>query len=61
MYSYTAELEHLILDTLLPVYEKALRAKGVIDPLKSIDDRLLRQIKKKKVLPALFRAKEKRT
>jgi len=61
MNSYTTELEHLILDTLLPVYEKAMISKGIPKPLSNINPRLLQQIKKKKALPALLRPKEKQT
>ena len=57
-FSYQKELETLILDTLLPVYIKAEKAKGVIDPLKGINKELLSQIKRAKVLPALFKPKE---
>ena len=56
-HNYVKELELLILDTLLPVYEKHLKQKGVIDPLKGINPDLLAQIKSKKKLPALLREK----
>lgn len=54
-HSYVKELELLILETLLPVYEKHQVAKGVLDPLKGIHSNLLAQIKSKKKLPALLR------
>ena len=57
-FSYQKELETLIIDTLLPVYIKTEKAKGVIDPLKGINEELLSQIKKAKVLPALLKPKE---
>lgn len=55
-HSYVKELELLVLDTLLPAYEKLQRAKGVKDPLKEINPELLAQIRTKKQLPALLRA-----
>ena len=58
-YSYQRELESLILDTLLPVYVKTLKAQGVKEPLYGINPELLKQVKKAKVLPALLRPKEK--
>ena len=54
-YTYIKELELLILDVLLPVYEKHQTAAGIRDPLKSINPDLLSQIKSKKRLPALLR------
>jgi len=54
-HSYVKELELLILETLLPVYEKHQIAKGVLNPLKDINSDLLVQIKSKKKLPALLR------
>ena len=56
-FSYVKELELLILDVLLPVYEKHQTAAGIRDPLKSINPELLSQIKSKKRLPALLREK----
>ena len=55
-HSYIKELELLILDTLLPIYEKDQIAKGVLDPLNGIHSELLAQIKSKKKLPSLLRA-----
>lgn len=60
-YSYTQELEHLVLDTLLPVYAKQQKSKGVIDPYQGLNKHLLAQIKSKKTLPALLRPKENQT
>ena len=54
-HSYTKELEHLILNTLLPAYEKYYISKGIRDPLDGLDPKLLRQIKAQKALPALLR------
>lgn len=54
-HSYVTELELLILDVLLPVYEKHHLAKGTKNPLKDINPRLLEQIKRAKKLPALLR------
>lgn len=55
-HSYVKELELLVLDTLLPAYEKLQRDKGVKNPLKEINPHLLAQIRSKKQLPALLRA-----
>lgn len=55
-HSYEKELELLVLDTLLPAYEKLQKEKGVREPLKEINPDLLAQIKAKKKLPALLRA-----
>lgn len=60
-HSYLNELEHLVIDTLLPVYEKYQKSKGVIDPLKDINPQLLREIKAKKQVCALLRTYEKST
>lgn len=57
-HSYVTELELLILDVLLPVYEKQQLSKGVKTPLKDINPRLLAQIKRAKKLPALLRPVE---
>ena len=55
--NYTAELETLILDVLLPVYEQHCRDRG-IDSLRSeINPELLKQLRKKKVVPRLFMPK----
>jgi len=58
-HTYVKELELLILDKLLPVYEKYHRAKGAQNPFHGISQDLLKQIKEKKQLPALLRAREK--
>jgi hypothetical protein len=57
-HNYVKELELLILDTLLPIYEKYYAAKGIKDSLKDINPDLLTQIKNKKKLPALLREKQ---
>lgn len=58
-YSYLRELEHLVLDTLLPVYEKYEISRGSKNPLKDINPELLKQIKAKKQVCALLRTYEK--
>ncbi len=58
-HSYVTELELLILDVLLPVYNKYNKSKGILNGLSTINPRLLRQITKTQKLPALLRAKEK--
>ena len=55
---YERELEHLILDTLLPTYVKWQKARGCVNPYEGINERLLSQIKHKKELPALLKPKE---
>ena len=56
-FSYTLELENLILDTLLPIYEKYQVANGVVNPLSGINPKLLKQVKAKKKLPRLLMKK----
>jgi hypothetical protein len=58
-HTYVKELELLILDQLLPVYEKYQKAAGASNPLHGINPELIKQIKTKKQLPALLRAREK--
>lgn len=55
-HSYVKELEHLILDTLLPAYIELQKSKGVQEPLKGINKSILSQIRAKRELPALLRA-----
>lgn len=57
-YSYTKELELLITDTLLPVYEKYHKSKGDLTPLRHLNPDLLRQLKAVHQVPALFKPKE---
>jgi len=57
--TYTRELEVLILDTLLPIYYKYYNEKGIKPTKLDINPDLLKQIKKKTILPALLRPKEK--
>jgi hypothetical protein len=57
--SYVAELEHLITDLLLPVFDKYYRERGLLPEYTRINPQLLKQIKKRKVVPALFKPKEK--
>ena len=58
-HTYVKELELLILDQLLPIYEKYQKAAGSVNPLYGINPELIKQIKTKKQLPALLRAREK--
>ena len=60
-HTYVKELELLILETLLPTYEKYQKSIGINNPLININPDILKQIKSKKKLPALLRAKEKYT
>jgi len=57
-YSYTTELEQLIINTLLPVYEKYCKEHNIKDAYKGIDPEVLKQLKRKKVVAALLRPKE---
>lgn len=59
--TYTRELELLILDKLLPVYYKYYNEKGIKPAKLDINPDLLKQIKKKTILPALLRPKEKQS
>lgn len=59
--TYTRELELLILDKLLPVYYKYYNEKGIKPTKLDINPDLLKQIKKKTILPALLRPKEKQS
>jgi hypothetical protein len=55
---YTQELEELILETLLPIYDKYYFLKGIPAPTKDINPDLLARIVKKDKLPALLRPYE---
>lgn len=55
--SYTAELEYLIINTLVPVYNLYYRDRGEIPPYTNINQSLLDQITKTKAVPRLFQPK----
>lgn len=55
--NYTAELEALILDVLLPVYEQHCRERGIVSLRSEINPELLKQLKNKKTIPRLFMPK----
>jgi hypothetical protein len=57
--TYTAELEALILDVLLPVYEQHCRQRGIASLRSEINPELLKQLRKKKTIPRLFQPKVK--
>ena len=57
--NYTAELEALILDVLLPVYEQHCRQRGIPSLRTEINPELLKQLRKKKTIPRLFMPKTK--
>jgi hypothetical protein len=59
--NYVMELERLITEELLPVYNKYHKEKGSKPSLTHIHPDLLRDIKTKKNLPALLRPKETQT
>lgn len=52
------ELETLILDTLLPIYEKYYRDKGVYQPPNKLLNELTESIKSRHKLPALLMPKK---
>lgn len=56
-HSYTRELEHLIQNTLLPVYDKYYRDKGVLPPYSQFPRGLLNEVRKPPVICALFKSK----
>lgn len=58
MRSYVAELELLITDVLLPVFDKYYRQKGELPHYTDINPDLLKQISKHKKVPALFQPKK---
>jgi hypothetical protein len=55
--NYTAELEALILDVLLPVYEQHCKQRGIGMLKSEINPELLKQLKKKKTVSRLFMPK----
>ena len=55
--NYTAELEALILDVLLPVYEQHCKQRGIPMLRNEINPELLKQLRKKKTVPRLFMPK----
>jgi hypothetical protein len=54
-HTYTRELEHLILETLLPVYYKYCSEHNFVP--QEIHPELLKQIKTKQTLPRLLQPK----
>ncbi len=59
--SYVAELEFLILNKLLPAYEKYYKTIGKPMPYHDLPEDLLKKVWKRKDLPALLRPKEIQT
>ncbi len=59
--SYVAELEYLILNNLLPVYEKYYKKIGKPIPYDELPHDLLKKVYVKKQLPALLKPKEIQT
>ena len=55
--SYTAELELLITDILLPVFDSYYREKGIVPEYTKINPELLKQLKQRRQTPALFKPK----
>lgn len=56
--TYTRQLEVLILDTLLPIYYKYHKEKGIVPSKLDINPELLKLIKKKPTIPALCLPKQ---
>ena len=56
--SYVSQLEYLILDTLLPIYEKYQKSQGVYNPLKDINPEIISKVKAKKPIAALLKPRE---
>jgi hypothetical protein len=57
--NYTAQLEVLILDVLLPVYEQHCRQRGISMLRTEVNPELLKQLQKKKTVARLFLPKPK--
>lgn len=55
MLSYAAELELLIKETLLPVFDRYYREKGQVPKYTDINPELLKLVLKEKKVPALFK------
>lgn len=55
--NYTAELEALILDVLLPVYEQHCKQRGIGSLRSEINPELLKQLRKKKTVARLLQPK----
>lgn len=58
-HSYVAELELLITDTLLPIFDLYYRDKGLLPPYTKINPELLKCVKQRKRVPRLLQPKEK--
>lgn len=58
-HSYVAELERLVLDELLPVYERWHREHNLEVSYRRVHPDLLREIRRKKTLPKLFQPPQK--
>lgn len=56
--SYTAELEYIIRDILLPVYDRYYREKGIIPPYTAIPSDILKTLYAGRKTPALFLPKK---
>jgi hypothetical protein len=56
--SYVAELEFVILHTLLPIYERYYQSIGKRIPYDELPHDLIKQVYTKKDLPALLKAKK---
>jgi len=52
--AYISELETLILETLLPVYERYHKDRGSVNYMRAIDPKLMEKAKKKKTIAKLL-------
>jgi len=59
MRSYIAELEYLITDILVPVYDKYHAERGTLPDYSQTHRQLLKRVCRRKALPALLKPKEK--
>ena len=57
MHSYTLELELLVRDTLMPVFDLYYRERGEVPTYTNISPRLLKELYKPVQTPALFKPK----
>jgi hypothetical protein len=57
--NYTEELERIVVETLLPVFEKHVKERGYPIMQTEIPPAYLTKFKTKKVLPRLFMPKQK--
>jgi hypothetical protein len=59
--NYTEELERIIIEVMLPVFEKHVETRGYPILNSEITPAFLEKFRKKKAIPRLFMPKEKQT